>query len=294
MKIIRTALILLFATSLFACTEECPEGPNSDSLFCHGGNNADDGNDDDSSNSTPDENGNCAIASEEACSDVCVNTQTSPAHCGGCDSPCPMGATCVAGGCECPGDQVACDGVCIDPNTDDAYCGASLDCQGLNAGEVCEEDYACTAGTCAATFISVGSLPKTNGAWYGVNGGKPVADAECAKLEPGAQVCDYAKLQAASAAGELINPTTTTAQPVTKWWTMGGGLAASGGNPIRSWVCTNNDNPTVPWTYPTADQEHTGWSVTVTPGTGALAAAVRQGCNSGGNTPDTAIPCCMP
>jgi len=292
MKTINALIITLLCAGLIACTQDCPQGPNSDSLFCHGqSGQAGDDSSDNSSNSAPDENGNCASADEMACGGVCVNTQTSPAHCGDCDEACPVGAQCVAGGCQCPGSQVECNGACIDPNSDDDYCGATLDCQGANAGQMCAQDYSCTAGTCKANFIYVGTLPPTKGEWYPSRGGLPAANAECAKLEPGAEVCTYTRLQGAAAAGELEAAKDILGNPVSTWWTMDS--PALGAPFTGDVVCMNNDSPGKPWTYPTADQGHKGNYVSFVavdgPANDTTSAVTLGGCNV-----LRSIPCCMP
>ncbi len=109
------------------------------------------------------------------CSGECVDLQTNSDHCGGCDSPCgDLG--CVGGACVCPEGTINCDGTCIDPLVHPDYCGASDDCQGGNAGEVCEpgtEQCAAGACLCAAGLLDCGGScidPLTDPVYCGAQG----------------------------------------------------------------------------------------------------------------------------
>jgi hypothetical protein len=47
------------------------------------------------------------------CGKACVNTQTSPSHCGGCGATCSSSQSCVDGSCaqtECEADEIPCSG----------------------------------------------------------------------------------------------------------------------------------------------------------------------------------------
>src|SRR5690606_37652500 len=88
---------------------------------------------------------------------ACLDPDSDAAYCGAsgaCGGP-NAGETCDAsevgngGTCElsCDPGLLACNGACIDPDTDTTYCGASGDCQGANAGEVCDADEICNGGT---------------------------------------------------------------------------------------------------------------------------------------------------
>jgi len=86
--------------------------------------------------------GACGPA-ELICDGACTNTQSDPAHCGGCGAPCDPGELCVAGECaaDCPPGQDVCDGICIDPQIDPNNCG--------ECGNTCGECAACADGACA-------------------------------------------------------------------------------------------------------------------------------------------------
>lgn len=91
------------------------------------------------------------------CDGVCVDTNSDPAHCGSCDSPCsaPPGAeaTCSLGECGfvCPEGFHACDGMCVD-NFATATCGNSCapcpttgngaaTCDGVSCSFICEPGF---------------------------------------------------------------------------------------------------------------------------------------------------------
>jgi hypothetical protein len=76
------------------------------------------------------------------CNGTCTDTNSDPLHCGGCNSPCALGDTCVNGQCMCAGAQCNTNQgpVCSDPQTD------PLDCGGCNKG--CGTRNYCAAGMC--------------------------------------------------------------------------------------------------------------------------------------------------
>lgn len=53
-------------------------------------------------------NGVCCPTGTKECSGACVNLNTNTSHCGGCNRPCPQGASCINGQCQCPPNQIAC------------------------------------------------------------------------------------------------------------------------------------------------------------------------------------------
>jgi hypothetical protein len=87
------------------------------------------------------------VAPAERCSDVCANTMTSAAHCGGCGEACDpvTGGTvrCSDGEClvTCDTGLILCDGFCVDPQEDSSHCGrCDRVCNGINQ--------ICIAGRC--------------------------------------------------------------------------------------------------------------------------------------------------
>ena len=96
-----------------------------------------------------DDGGTCGPGTE-LCGTECVNTDRDNDHCGQCDNPCDPGEVCSGGSCalSCQQGLVKCDGSCVDPLTDLEFCGASSDCQGPNAGEVCDTGQICSGGSC--------------------------------------------------------------------------------------------------------------------------------------------------
>jgi hypothetical protein len=86
------------------------------------------------------------------CGTGCVDTQTDPRNCGGCDKTCKIaeGEACVMGVCgkACAGGATRCGAACADLQTDRANCGA--------CGKACLADEACNAGKCG--LVCQGSL----------------------------------------------------------------------------------------------------------------------------------------
>jgi hypothetical protein len=74
------------------------------------------------------------------CDGVCVDTQTSNAHCGGCNKSCVPGQTCTMGTCKCPDDASAfCNNTCVKASRQ--ACGPSC--------AVCQADEVCSPMGCA-------------------------------------------------------------------------------------------------------------------------------------------------
>jgi alpha-tubulin suppressor-like RCC1 family protein len=58
------------------------------------------------------------------CGATCVDIKSNVSHCGGCNKPCAMGASCSGGTCQCPAAQPAdCGTKCADLQTDPQHCG---------------------------------------------------------------------------------------------------------------------------------------------------------------------------
>jgi hypothetical protein len=76
------------------------------------------------------------------CGGSCVDLQTDPSHCGGCDEPCadqPCGDfECQPDGC--PGFSAQCEDSCVDFDTDPLHCG--------ECGSTCDPDKTCVLGEC--------------------------------------------------------------------------------------------------------------------------------------------------
>lgn len=76
------------------------------------------------------------------CNAVCVDPLNDSAHCGACGNGC-LGATCVAGACQCLPGLSTCPSGCVDPLSDAANCGA--------CGNACPAGTFCSQGTCGAS-----------------------------------------------------------------------------------------------------------------------------------------------
>ena len=76
---------------------------------------------------------------------TCVDLSTDLDHCGACATPCPTGATCLAGACACPSGQTACNGACVNEQKDPANCGG--------CSTACPAAQTCQNGTCACPTV---------------------------------------------------------------------------------------------------------------------------------------------
>jgi hypothetical protein len=107
----------------------------------------------------------------------CVDLSADPAHCGGCNAPCPPGASCAGGTCACGGALMACGSSCVDTTFDSAHCG------GCNSpcpsGAICAASQCeCASGleVCAGACVDMSSDPAHCGG--------------CANACAGVQVCN--------------------------------------------------------------------------------------------------------
>ena len=57
------------------------------------------------------------------CDGICVEVQTSEGHCGGCDTVCGAGQSCINGACACEDDLTQCSSSCVDTTTATSHCG---------------------------------------------------------------------------------------------------------------------------------------------------------------------------
>lgn len=236
----------------------------------------------------------CASANEMSCGGTCFDTSSDESHCGTCTTACKPSETCTDGSCGCTASQVACGVTCVDPQTDKTHCGATGDCLGANAGTTCEGTQSCIGGRCLSTEVYRGSLPNTTGAWT-YNGviGLPGAVNECNNRVRGTgsltQVCTYAQLTAAQAAGELINAKDYNGVAVTEWWV----------NDITALGNVQCNDINVNWNYATAHLGPAAKSTTLAGAAGTISPVNVGTAGVGGlggsgitcNTP-RAIPCC--
>ena len=91
--------------------------------------------------------GGCPPDARE-CAGACVDPQSDPAHCGGCDMPCEPGERCELGACVvgCDPDRTACDGACVDITVDPEHCGGcDLAC---DPGLSCQDSACVELETC--------------------------------------------------------------------------------------------------------------------------------------------------
>jgi hypothetical protein len=97
----------------------------------------------------------------ELCAGGCVDTQTSPAHCGGCDRPCASPLVCAEGACSQPPDcrTTPCpagyycnlsDGTCLAGCASAEQCDDNEDCNTATHTCVCRPGFHDCAGVCYA------------------------------------------------------------------------------------------------------------------------------------------------
>lgn len=100
--------------------------------------------------------GGCAQGQAD-CGGRCIDTLSNPAHCGGCNLPCAVGASCVNGACAlgCAQGQSMCEGGCTTTVSDPANCGS--------CGQSCAPGQFCDAGVCSATCSGI-QCPGPSGA----------------------------------------------------------------------------------------------------------------------------------
>ena len=76
---------------------------------------------------------------EDLCNERCVDTRTSPHHCGGCNNRCPIDQDCAEGECvlSCSISQARCGGECVRIDRDPRHCGGCD--QACDAHLVCRD-----------------------------------------------------------------------------------------------------------------------------------------------------------
>jgi poly(3-hydroxybutyrate) depolymerase len=108
---------------------------------------------------------------------TCLNEQTDPSNCGGCQNVCPTGVSCKSGTCNCPiagqsasngmccpGGQTACNGSCIEVKNDPNNCG-SCDTQCPSGSCVSGICVPCPAGEmgCFGACVNLNTDPQNCG-----------------------------------------------------------------------------------------------------------------------------------
>ena len=85
------------------------------------------------------------------CAGECVDPQTDPDHCGGCDVICDRGELCSLGGCKttCDPGTLQCGRSCVDTQSDPNHCGG--------CDVACGDLEICAAGECVALLCAPGS-----------------------------------------------------------------------------------------------------------------------------------------
>ncbi len=81
----------------------------------------------------------------------CADVRSDDQHCGACNTPCPLGNTCIDGVCElrCPSNQTDCAGRCVDLATSQTDCGA--------CGNACTGLQRCVMGVCTGMACPAGT-----------------------------------------------------------------------------------------------------------------------------------------
>jgi hypothetical protein len=82
----------------------------------------------------------CCDEGLSCCDGQCVNTKTSPNHCGECNGACSPGKICDNGACDCRDGLTLCGDVCWDTTRDENNCGGcNQQCTGLGM-QCCDSD----------------------------------------------------------------------------------------------------------------------------------------------------------
>ncbi len=85
------------------------------------------------------------------CAGACVDPQSDPEHCGGCDTPCEPGERCALGACVvgCEPERTACRGACVDLSVDPEHCGG--------CDLACDPGLACQDSACVEQELCDGA-----------------------------------------------------------------------------------------------------------------------------------------
>lgn len=168
----------------------------------------------------------CTDSNETRCDGVCVNTHTTPSHCGSCAHACTAGQVCNADTCEdvavdcrtdgsvCTGDSY-CDastGLCASGCADTGSCGVNETCNAAHAC-VCASDYHDCGGTCSSRF---------NTASCGAS------CAACATDAHGTTGCDGTSCTLTCADGFMLSGASCVPIPVTRTWHIETATGVSG------------------------------------------------------------------
>jgi hypothetical protein len=121
----------------------------------------------------------CAVG-RAACDGACVDLQTSAAHCGSCERPCPAGESCQLGVCTCT--PLACPAERQCGQVADG-CGGTVTCGACDFGSVCTE-----LGVCSCPGGETRELSCGDGLDNDCDGRIDCADSDCASL-PECQHC---------------------------------------------------------------------------------------------------------
>jgi hypothetical protein len=103
-----------------------------------------------------------------SCGDKCVNTQSDPLNCGGCEKPCGAGESCDGGECQpgegcnkpCPADE----NPCTDEFCQKGKCVSVDNAASCDDGNPCTIGDVCSGGSCRpGTFTCSGTCPCSTG-----------------------------------------------------------------------------------------------------------------------------------
>lgn len=142
----------------------------------------------------------------------CADTSSNARHCGDCGVACAPGEACVDGQCfsNCPSGQIMCgEGIqrqCVDPLSSNLFCGASGDCEGVNAGSVCDRGNVCTSEGCRTSctpglIICEGQCinPQNDNKFCGATEGQ-CSEKKC----PSGEVCTGGSCSASCLSGQVL------------------------------------------------------------------------------------------
>lgn len=227
-------------------------------------------------------------AGEINCDGTCVDPQANDQFCGAggengdcAVNPgvvCAQDEACTDGACACAVGSFECipGGGCNNLETEAEHCGACFN--------ACAPNQTCMSGTCVSDTVVAGALVAQNGRWtFGGDVGVASADSECNINWAGSHACLRPEVEAAAAAGELVELQDTAGNTVAGLWIDDTEVA----DVLR---CVDPSAENVPYSYQTGHFGHQGQIVELNNAAGTIGPITTEVCNAGTYN----VLCCYP